>query len=203
LNSTIAPAWSGGGSQITIQAGSLSLAGLLDPVSPGNMVQMSTNSNQSVTRTFNGTAINSDSLYISFLLKQVLIPSVGGGTVIGLDDDGSFSFGSGNAGSALHINVKQATASTYQIGVRKGQGSTSDRARACRSLHAALHPSRPFARIWTCAVGYLIGPARSPRPCATPAAARWSSEAGCVTRWPAIADSPMRQPVEGGASDPA
>ncbi|MBA4146540.1 MAG: hypothetical protein H0X66_00380 [Verrucomicrobia bacterium] len=127
LSSSTAPAWTtgSGGSQIAIQAGSLELSGMAEPANPGNKVQIGNTSNQSIGRTFNVTGVSSGSVYISFLLKQTAIPTTAGATIIGLDDDGAFSFSSGNASSALHINVKQITTTTYQVGVRKGQGSGS------------------------------------------------------------------------------
>lgn len=118
------PPWYIGGPAITLESGSLtSPAGLLEPTTTGNLVQLNTNiAAQLAYRLF--PQVTSGSVYVSLLLRQTLMPSTTGGCIIGLYDGNTLSFAAGNVSAALGVHVRRWTATTWQVGIRKGQGTT-------------------------------------------------------------------------------
>lgn len=115
--------WSSG-SACQVSAGSLTYPGLLSPASPSNKVALLASAGTAL-KSFSGTPVTSGSVYLSFLFKQTtLAASTTGGTVAGLDDDGTVSTSSGRVAAALGVHVKQTNASSYVVGIRKAQGAS-------------------------------------------------------------------------------
>lgn len=112
------------GSAVQVVADSLAHPGLSSPLITSNKVNL-TSSAGTAYRTFSGAAVSSGSVYLSFLLKQTtLAASTTGGTVAGLDDDGSISTSNGRVAAALGVHVKQTNSNSFIIGIRKGQGAS-------------------------------------------------------------------------------
>jgi hypothetical protein len=112
------------GSAAQVVSGSLAYPGLLSPTVTSNRVNL-TSSAGTGYRTFTAPPVTSGSVYVSFVLKQTtLAASTTGGTLAGLDDDGSISTSSGRVAAALGIHLKQTNSTSYLVGIRKGQGAS-------------------------------------------------------------------------------
>lgn len=115
--------WSGG-SGTTVTAGSLSFPGLRDPTITSNKASLPVTAS-SAYKPFATAPIATGAVYLSFVLRQTtLTASTTGGTIAGLDDDGSVTTSNGRAAAALAVHVKQTNATRYVLGIRKGQGSS-------------------------------------------------------------------------------
>ena len=110
---------------IDIVDDNLTYAGLADPTVTYNKKIHATASGGSGTKEFHTAAISSGSVYVSFLLKVPALPSTGGGSVIGLDDDGTLTTSGAHMAAALVVHIRRHPSITtaYEIGIRKGQGT--------------------------------------------------------------------------------
>jgi pectate lyase len=116
--------WSGGsGSQVA--AGSLSYPGLQTPTVTSNKASLPVTASTAY-KSFNASAITNGSVYLSFILRQTtLTTSTTGGTVTGLDDDGTVSTASGRVAAPLGVHLKQTNTTRYLVGIRKGTGANA------------------------------------------------------------------------------
>jgi pectate lyase len=115
--------WSGG-SGTTVTTGSLSYPELREPTVTSNKASLAVTASTAV-KPFAPAPITNGSVYLSFLLRQTtLSASTTGGTVAGLDDDGTITTSNGRAAAALAVHLKQTNSNRYLVGIRKGQGSS-------------------------------------------------------------------------------
>ena len=115
--------WSGGSGSL-VAAGSLSYPGLESPAVTSNKVSLPATAS-TAQKSFASNAVTSGSVYLSFILKQTtLTASTTGGTLAGLDDDGTVTTSNGKVAAALGIHLKQTNTTSYLVGIRKGQGAS-------------------------------------------------------------------------------
>jgi pectate lyase-like protein len=119
------------GAQATILDADLSRAGLTNPiVTYSKKLQLSA-ANGVHSRTFNSSAIGSGSVYVSFLFHMPTLPTADGNywPVLCLDNDANINLNSASghrqARAGLVIYCQRINATTYQLGVRKNEGSAT------------------------------------------------------------------------------
>jgi pectate lyase len=110
-------------SAVQVTAGSLSYSGLQVPTVASNRVNLISSAG-TLLKSFNATPVTSGSVYLSFILRQTaLAASTTGGTVAGLDDDGSVTTANGRVAAGLGVHLKQTNTTRYLVGIRKGPGT--------------------------------------------------------------------------------
>lgn len=130
--STIAGWTSGAGATaVTLQDGNLIGGGLTELSVANNKKVRMTAVNSIHFCSFNGSAVGSGSVYVSFLLQATAVQTTDNyySALLCLDNDGSISTSSGTgarqARAGLVVYYQRTSATTYRIGVRKNEGSAT------------------------------------------------------------------------------
>src|SRR5262245_13059015 len=116
--------------QATIQDTNLTYVGLTNPATYSKKVQLSTASGAHF-RTFNGTAIGTGSVYVSFLVRVPTLPTTDAyyWPILCLDNDSNISpntaTGHRQVRAGLVVYCQRQSATTYVLGVRKNEGGAT------------------------------------------------------------------------------